>query len=161
MRYQIVSRDLWQQFQNTWDTINYHWNQWILGYGPKRQLQVLSQFGMGKLDWRGMTTGLLVMVVLNILCIMIWLTRQQPLAVDPARRAYEQFCKKLARQGMVRRLSEGPIDFARRASIRRADLAGDINRITTLYVDIRYGSQLDELETLKQRIRVFNAGRRH
>ncbi|MEE8321025.1 MAG: DUF3488 and transglutaminase-like domain-containing protein [Gammaproteobacteria bacterium] len=155
-----IARDLWLRLQNTMDAINYQWNQWILGYGPKRQVQFLGQFGMEKIDWRGMTMGLMFMIVLNILCIMVWLFRQTSLSADPSRNAYDQFCKKLAKQGIVRRMSEGPIDFARRASLRRTDLAGDINRITALYVDIRYGSQLNGLKTLKQHIRIFDVGRR-
>jgi hypothetical protein len=91
---------------------------------------------------------------------MVWLFRQTSLSADPSRNAYDQFCKKLAKQGIVRRMSEGPIDFARRASLRRTDLAGDINRITALYVDIRYGSQLNGLKTLKQHIRIFDVDRR-
>jgi transglutaminase-like putative cysteine protease len=156
----IIARDLWQRFQNTWDAINYQWNQWILSYGPKRQTQFLSQFGLGRPDWRGMTMGLMVMVGLIIVCMAIWLFRQQPLATDPARRAYEQFCNKLARQGMVRGMSEGPVDFAQRSSTRRADLAREINRITTLYIEIRYGSQTDRLKSLKYLIRKFDTGRR-
>ena len=107
-----------------------------------------------------MTTGLMVMVGLIIVCMAIWLFRQQPLATDPARKAYEQFCNKLARQGMVRGMSEGPIDFAQRTSIRRADLAREINRITALYVEIRYGSQNDRLKSLTYLIDKFDTGRR-
>jgi hypothetical protein len=155
----IIARNLWQRFKNTWDAINYQWNHWILGYGPKRQIQFLSRFGLEKLDWQGMTMGLMVMVSLIIICMAFWLFRQQPLTTDPARMAYEKFCNKLARQGIVREMSEGPVDFAQRASMRRADLAGEIDRITALYVEIRYGSQIDRLKLLTYLIRKFDTGR--
>ena len=154
----IIARNLWQRFQNAWDAINFQWNQWILGYGPKRQTRFLSQFGLGGIDWRGMTMGLMVMIGLIIVCMAIWLFRRQPYAIDPARRSYEQFCNKLARQGMVRGVSEGPVDFALRASNRHADLTKDINQITTLYVEIRYGSHSDRLKLLTHLIRKFDTG---
>ena len=155
----VLARSVWEYFKNTWDAFNYQWNQWVLGYGQQRQLQFLSQFGMGDLDWRGMTIGLIMATGFIIIGIGYWLFRQSIPATDPARRVYDRFCAKLAGQGMARSLSEGPVDFACRVRSHRPDLARDVNRITSLYVDIRYGSQRGGLKILKQEVRRFNARR--
>ena len=157
----VIARDLWQRFNNIRDAINYRWNEWVVGYGHRRQIQFLGQFGMGEADWRGMTVGLMAATAVIVLCIAVRLFGQRSTSADPAGRAYDQFCNKLARQGMVRHLSEGPVDFARRVSISRADLDQDVNRITSLYVDIRYGSQAHGLKSLQQQIRKFRAGYKH
>ncbi|MGQ4808684.1 hypothetical protein NKDENANG_02072 [Candidatus Entotheonellaceae bacterium PAL068K] len=54
-------------------------------------------------------------------------------------RAYQAFCTKLARRGMVRLASEGPFDFAARVEQWRPELAVQVEAITGLYSALRYG----------------------
>ncbi|MDP1897895.1 MAG: DUF4129 domain-containing protein, partial [Sulfurimicrobium sp.] len=79
-------------------------------------------------------------------------------AIDPALAAYQKFCAKLARQGIARAPGEGPVDFAARASRSRPELANQINRITRLYLTLRYGQRHPAwLPRLRKAIRRFRA----
>ena len=37
--------------------MNNRWNQWVLGYNPERQREILTRLGFGDIDWRGMTAA--------------------------------------------------------------------------------------------------------
>jgi hypothetical protein len=52
---------------------------------------------------------------------------------------------------------EGPVDFARRVTTARADLAHDVMAITQMYTVIRYaGSRLSSAQLTKQ-VQAFDA----
>ena len=50
-----------------------------------------------------------------------------------------RLCKRLARVGVTRRASEGPVDFAARAITLRPQLRPQVEGITAMYVALRYG----------------------
>ena len=59
---------IWRQWQNVWDAVNYNWNQWVLGYGPARQQQLLKYLGLKNIDWQGMT--ILLVIIISLLLII-------------------------------------------------------------------------------------------
>jgi hypothetical protein len=69
-----------------------------------------------------------------------WLLWQAmlPSSRDPVQRLYLRFCARLARRGLTRKASEGPLDFAARACARYPELAGQIDEIVRQYVELRY-----------------------
>lgn len=131
-----------------WDAINNVWNQWVLGYNPERQRQVLSRFGLGNLDWREMTALLAALCGFALLSVTAWTLWQRPPS-DPARRAWDRFCDRLARHGMPRQVWEGPLDYADRAAAMRPDWAANIRRAAACYVAARYAAG-DNTEPLKK-----------
>lgn len=151
----IVSQ-VWQNLRYRWDTINNTWNQWIVDYNSSRQRYLISQFGLNNLDWRGMI--ILLAFTMTILVILVaWILLRSPIKVkDPAQKVYQRFCQKLARRGLQRHLSEGPLTFANRISTLRPDLAPATNQIITLYLQTRYRSQSPTLEQLRLAVRKFH-----
>jgi protein-glutamine gamma-glutamyltransferase len=75
--------------------------------------------------------------------------------------AYERFCQRLARIGINRTPQEGPLDYARRASRERPDLSAPISRITSCYIQLRYGpdNNTSQLHHLQQEVQAFHPGR--
>ncbi|MDP1673785.1 MAG: transglutaminase domain-containing protein, partial [Burkholderiales bacterium] len=148
-----------QRMRLTWDSITYSWNQWVLGYNPERQRLFLSQLGFSEASWQTMSVVLLVFAGIAVLIgAGLALRDLRGVRADPAKRAYERFCRKLAQRGLPRGAAEGPRVFARRATQQRPDLAAAIEDITALYVGLRYAENSSDAETLrrfKQRIRVF------
>ena len=49
------------------DAVNNGWNQWILGYNPQRQKELLERLGMQSPDWHAMT------IAMSVLCGLIML----------------------------------------------------------------------------------------
>lgn len=154
----LVSR-LWQRLRYTWDAMNNRWNQWILGYDNKRQSLFLRQLGLGALDWQGMLFYLIVTIALILAGVAVWLFKKPASADDEAKKYYDKFCAKLSGLGIVRLHYEGPRDFAKRASLKRKDLAMNINKITELYIQARYADQMAACSALKAHVSEFKPAR--
>ncbi len=148
---------MWQQVSNAWDAVNNNWNQWVLGYGPARQKQLLSQLGLEGINWHGMAMLLMIIIAGFLLIYAAWmLLRPQSVMRDPVQKIYLRFCQKLARRGLARRPFEGPLTFAARASAARPDLAATLQKIVELYVQTRYRNRLETLPQLRTAVRNFH-----
>jgi len=154
-----TTRTLWLRLRDSVDAVNNRWNQWVLSYDTRQQQELLGQIGLGGIDIS--TLGIALVLILLLVCagIYLWLFRQQPLRQDAARASYDRFCDRLAQLGIHRSATEGPLAFAARANNQRRDLAGEIDAITSLYIIVRYGDQVAQLDSLKQRVQGFKPGR--
>ena len=147
---------MWQQLRNSWDTINNGWNQWVLGYGPARQKQLLNRLGLEGINWHGMAMLLMFIITCLLLSYAAWMfLRPQLIARDPVQQIYRRFCKKLARHGLHRHPNEGPLTYAARASAARPEYAASIQQIIELYVQTRYRSKIETLPQLRTAVRLF------
>lgn len=131
----------WRQFKQGWGALNHGWNQWVLGFDSKRQAELMSRLGLGHLDWRGMIGLMSGLLAVLLLMITAWLLWRRPKREDPVVKLYQRFCNKLAGRGIEREKSEGPLNFARRVSKLRPDLADEVHLITNYYQQMRYGSK--------------------
>lgn len=141
---------LWQQARNAVDNLNYQWAQWVLGYGPEKQQQLMQLLGFGLVDWKQLAVMLVTILGIAIVCLTLYVLTRKTSAGDPARASYDRFCRKLARIGLARKSSEGPETYAWRVKQARQDLATEVERITRLYIDVRYRSHNNKLQELKQ-----------
>lgn len=145
----------------TWDAVANAWNQWVLGYSAERQFQLLREVGFDAGNWR--TLALLLLAVTGSLLAALavgLLRRLRPAPADPAQRAWERFCRRLARRGLRRRPQEGPRDFALRAATALPSAAADIEAIATAYLALRYAPSPPRglLQELRARVRRFHPG---
>ena len=115
--------EIFPRVGDLWDAMNYNWSQWVLGYTPKRQRQLLDDLGFDDWDYGDLifllTAGLATLMVL----LALYVLRVIPQRLDRKKTAYALFCRKLAKVGFERRPSEGPVAFANRVSNMRHDLA--------------------------------------
>jgi hypothetical protein len=124
----------------TWDTMAYSWNQIVLEYTQDRQRQLMQRVGIDNATWQSLATFMIIFAVVITLVVgalMLWRLRAQ--RPDPLVAAYGRFCAKLARRGLARRPSEGPVAFSRRAGAARPDLRERIDVISEMYIRLRYG----------------------
>jgi hypothetical protein len=130
-----------KSLRNNWEALTNQWNQWVLGYNPDRQREMLSWLGVQP-SWETMTMMLFWSVAGTLLLIALWLLRGIR-REDAVQRAWLRFCHKLARAGLVRAGAEGPLDYAGRVA-QHLPVRGDaVRAIATLYVDQRYGPAAD------------------
>jgi transglutaminase-like putative cysteine protease len=143
--------------RNDWDALTNQWNQWVLGYNPDRQLEMLSRLGMKQPSWETMTLMLFWSVGGVLLVVALWLLRGMR-REDAVQRAWLRFCDKLARAGLARGRTEGPLDYAGRVSHRLPATGNAVHAIAALYVDQRYGKAADgeSLSRLKRLVREFS-----
>ncbi len=141
-----------------WDLANLSWYRWVVGYGKQRQERFLGGLGLGGISWDKLLLVLGSGVLLILLGYLVWQWRPRPVR-EPVLGPYLRFCRKLARAGVVRAPHEGPLDFARRASDARADLAPAIGNITRLYLKLRYGPGAlpGERQVLRRAVAAFRA----
>jgi hypothetical protein len=142
--------------RNNWEALTNQWNQWVLGYNPDRQREMLSWLGMREPSWQTMTVMLFWGVAGVLLLIALWLLRGIQ-REDAVQRAWLRFCGKLARAGLARASAEGPLDYAGRIAGRVPASETAVRAIVSLYVDLRYGprAELDSIARLKRLVREF------
>ena len=131
-----------------WDAVTNTWNQWVLGYNPERQRDLLRRLGMSTPDVQSMTAALATLSGLALLALTAWTLRQRRRR-DPALALWERLSKRLARQGLARAPTEGPLDYATRVAAALPQAASEMQAIAALYGRLRYGpgtpAMLDEL----------------
>ncbi|MDD5180317.1 MAG: DUF3488 and transglutaminase-like domain-containing protein, partial [Gallionellaceae bacterium] len=135
------------------DAITNQWNQWVLGYDPERQFAFLTRLGMESITWQKMALNMLGGVALMVgLFALLMLRRLYVRDTDAAQRLYLKFCRKLAKEGIVRAAHEGAQDFAARAAQMKPQLAPAIADITAHYVALRYGPPHSMTERMKPEV---------
>ncbi|WP_310448716.1 DUF3488 and transglutaminase-like domain-containing protein [Sulfuritalea sp.] len=153
----LLARAAWlKDLRYRLDAVTNGWNQWVLGYNPQRQRDLLASLGMSAPDWRSMTAVLSVLCGAVMLGLTAWILRNR-LRVDPALAAWRRFTHRLAKRGIAWQSWEGPLAFAERAAAKAPLHAAGIREIAMLYAGLRYGPapQGSDLERLKRRIAAF------
>jgi transglutaminase-like putative cysteine protease len=118
------------------DALNNGWNQRVLGYDSQRQRDFLQNFGL-EADTRSLAAILATLCGLALLILTFWMLRQRE-KMDPARRAWRRFTRKLAKRGVVWQVWEGPDTFALRAAQKLPEQADKIHAIARCYANLRY-----------------------
>lgn len=127
------------------DLLNHQWNQWVLGYDTERQFSFLSRLGMEDVTWQKMALNLLLGIALLVGLLALMLLRKlYTRHTDRTQALYLKFCRKVSRRGIVRAAHEGAQDFALRVAAVLPQHAVAINRITALYLALRYGNRPDK-----------------
>ncbi len=153
-----LSRGTLVQLQLRWDQVNAAWNRWVLAYGPELQQNLMAALGMSGL--RALLIALTVLTLSSLLIVNLLVARahQSELERDPVQRIWRRFLGKLKRAGLAPQPSEGPIDLSQRIARQAPKLAGDAERISQLYVRLRYASRQTDpalLKRFRQRVRAF------
>ncbi len=138
-----------------WDAANNWWNQWVLGYEQRRQRELLSRVGIDPADWRRLGTALALVTGIPLLVLALTLHLRRGRRTDPARRAFERFCRALARRGIHPAPHEPPLALARRAARALPAEAGAIRAIVDAYVAVRYAREGGDLQRLRDMVRTF------
>ncbi|PHV12828.1 transglutaminase TgpA family protein [Chitinimonas sp. BJB300] len=131
------------------------WNQWVIGYTPERQRELLRKLGINDLLSSGFLAWFIGSVFSLVALSAAWLLwRARPRRPDPAKQAWDRFCRKLAGLGLQVGLAEAPSDFALRAKRALPERASAIDDVLGDYLAVRYGSQ-PALANLARKVREF------
>ncbi|MGV3664038.1 MAG: transglutaminaseTgpA domain-containing protein [Prosthecobacter sp.] len=141
-------RTLWwrinQRARLLWDSLSYAWEDQVIDYDAESQRGLLERLGLRQSRMvLLMLSGLAVLVIAG--GVMWWLRRPARPA-DPWMRAWQRVSRRLAKAGVRRRMAnEGPLDYAKRVSAARPDLAAEIQPLAEMYVAGRYGGAREVL----------------
>lgn len=150
-----IDSDWLRELRNHVEAANNRWNQWVLGYNPQRQRELLSALGFADPDWRRMSAALAALCAIALAVVGAATLRQRPRAT-PAQRAWQRFCRRLARLGVTRLDWEGPLAFAARVARERPPLAAICREAAGHFAQLHYGvgtpAQLQELKNCTRRL---------
>ncbi len=121
-----------------WDAVNYQWQRSVVGFNLQRQRDVLRDLGLESArPWQ------LVLLVGALAfawgAALLGVSRAARVRADPARALWLKLCQRLARAGLPRQPSEGPLAYAARAARRWPRWAAALERIGITYATLRYG----------------------
>ncbi len=131
-----------RQARYLWDAVNNGWTQWVLGYGPQRQFQLLKKMGLDALGNYQTTITLFAGLVLVGLTLVFFIFVKTPKPRHPALRAYDKFTLIMQRKhALVRKPNEGPLAFQHRAIAAVPERREAIQDITHAFVRAYYEPQ--------------------
>ncbi|GLQ86991.1 transglutaminase TgpA family protein [Dyella flagellata] len=139
---------LLESARNHWDIVNRWWNQSVIGFDALRQRGLLTPFGIREADV-GMLTRLLVIAMAVFAAAgLAWALWRRPEG-DPALAALRSLERKLAHAGVVRRRSEGPQHFLRRAARSLPRQRAELDHLMRCYIELRYATVEPSTESLR------------
>lgn len=158
-----IDTDWLRTLRNRWEAANNAWNQWVLGYNPTRQREVLARLGFTEPDWRSMASALALLCAAGMLIVALWALYQRN-TLTPTQRAWRRFCAVLGRSGIVRAGWEGPLALARRVACERPDLEYLTALAASHFADLHYGKgkpeQLQQLRECTRKLSILLNSRR-
>lgn len=157
-----LDQDWLRTLRYRWEALNNGWNQWVLGYDPVRQQEVLRRLGMQEPDWRNMARWLGIgtgSLLLLALAGLFWWQWRQGRDGDPALRLWRQVLRQLARRGLSSPAGETPQAFVRRLRQQHPPLPEplllQLDAIVLALYHARYGiisADPDALARLRQAV---------
>ena len=125
-----------------WGSVDYSWQRWVINYTSDNQSRFLSSLGIN--DFKSMAYWLVSTIGL-ITCVLAWfILKTKRTNVDKELIMYQLFCKKLAKTGVYKGKGETAQDFSRRIQKQYPEQADSINKITSIFIKIRYQKELAE-----------------
>ncbi len=121
-----------------WDNLQMQWNGFLFSYDLSYQLQLLAQLGITH-GAPFVLTALLVVGALFFAWILIWFMRKKAGRTDRTLQSWRRFCLLIEKHGVRRSPHEGPLNFCERAGVQLPKARAQIQNITELYVNLRYG----------------------
>jgi hypothetical protein len=151
----------WTGIRFGWDALNNQWNKWVLGYSSSRQKTLLAKFGLQAGTRKGLAIAMILATAamgLIALGYFLNLSKQAASQPDVVQKSYLRFCAKLARTGLARTPSQGPLEYSTMVMALRRDLKPAVVDIVTLYIRLRYGRGGDrgEINCLKAKVKQFD-----
>jgi protein-glutamine gamma-glutamyltransferase len=139
------------------DSINNSWNQWVLGYDDKKQMEFLNYLSGKKLTLADLVFWMMGAIVLVMLITSYFLFRQVKAKLNPAQAAYQQYLRKLKRANCQPNVGEGALDFAARVGNSFPEKASLAKAIAEDYNALQYSIHAPSggIQLLIQKIEQF------
>lgn len=126
-----------------YDQLNFLWNQTVLNYKGEKQYDFLKS-ALGDYSLKKIAALVIAVFafVFAFLMAMNWLkVKQSPMS--DVEKVYRKFLKKVARKGVVKAPTEGPLDFAQRCGSEFPGSSTNIEQIIDLYISLNYAQRSD------------------
>ncbi len=121
-----------------WDSVQYAWRRWVLGYDDQMQSQFLKNW-LGELSVAKIAAMFATLFALVIALWVVWLglTRPQDKST-PSLKLYRKFAKKMEKRGLSRPAEVSPARFSEIAAGHFPDRSREIIEVAEIYQQISY-----------------------
>jgi hypothetical protein len=128
------------QMGQAWDALNAWWNDSVLEFDFRTQLNILDRLGFDSPGWQQLGWAFALALCFWMLW-MAWQMGRLPAGPrsDRLSQAYQRLCAKLASAGIAREPHLGPLAYADAVAAARPDLAGTVRPLLTRYATLRFG----------------------
>ena len=139
-----------------WDNINNGWNQLVLGYDDKKQLEFLSKLSGKDLSLQDLVISMVLTLLFAMAATAFFVLKKTNIKLSPVDKVYAKYLKKLKTIGLQPNIGEGVLDFSNRAATALPQQKSHIMAIATRYNALMYSpanqeSLLKELDSLINR----------
>ncbi|MEO8017073.1 MAG: transglutaminase domain-containing protein, partial [Pseudomonadota bacterium] len=144
------------RLEHLWDGANQWWQEHVVEFNTRSQLDLLRDLGIDTPDWQHLGWAFAIALVVWVAWVSLALRRGVARAKpDRIGRAWIKATRKLARVAKPRQPAEGPMEYARRVSEQRPDLAARVGALATLYARLRFGPVADhhDIAALEREVR--------
>ena len=144
-----------------WDNINNGWNQWVLGYDDKKQLEFLSKLSGKDVNLTDLVVGMIVTLLAAMAATAFFVLKKTHIKLKPAEKIYVHYLKKLKSIGLQPNIGEGVLDFGTRVALALPQNKMMILQIAARYNALQYGhaNNAHLLAELEMTIKQFNPKR--
>jgi transglutaminase-like putative cysteine protease len=139
-----------KQLRLAWDAVNHDWRRNVVGFNQDRQRSLLRGWQLDRLPGWQLAGGAMLLVAAWLGVVLAWLAWRRRRA-DRAHALWEDACARLARAGLPRHPSEGPLDYADRAAARWPEFGVAFRVIGDSYAALRYGEASSRPDHDRQR----------
>lgn len=128
-----------------WEALNGWWNERVVGFNYRSQLDLLSELGFHSPDLRDAGWAFAVTLLVWLGWVSWQLGKEGRRGPPPDRlgRAYARLCRKLARTGLPRDPHQGPLAYGQVILRYRPDLAPQARLLLEDYARLRFGPPSD------------------
>jgi len=146
----------------SWDSVNNGWNQWVLGYNDKTQLEFLNKLSGKNLSLIDLVLWMTVAIATVITITFLVLIKTSQRKRSPAQQLYAQYLNKLKCANLQPHRHEGALNFGHRAAQALPNLAQEIMRIAQNYNLLQYSQTPNPLllQALAQQVKAFSVATR-
>ena len=138
-----------------WDNINNGWNQWVLGYDDKKQLEFLSKLSGKDLSLQDLVIGMVLTLLFAMAATTFFVLKKTNVKLSPIDKMYAKYLKKLKAIGLQPNIGEGVLDFSNRAAAALPQQKSRIMAIATRYNAVVYSPAI-QINLLKELATLIN-----
>ena len=141
-----------------WDSVNNGWNQWVLGYDDKKQLEFLKKLSGKNFSLQDLVIGMISAIALVMAVTTYFLIKKTKIKLKPAQQLYAEHLSQLKRANLVPNTGEGALDFAARAALALPNHQHEIMAIAQRYNALQFSQNPTPalLQELQQMIKQFS-----
>ena len=131
-----------------WDSVNNGWNQWVLGYDDKTQLNFLQALTGKKFSLSELAIWMTIVAAAVSCAMFFWLFKQTKVKLNAAQKLYSQHLKQLKQIGLTPKIGEPALDFAARAAAQLPEKHAQLLQIAECYNECQYSQHALHLHEL-------------